>query len=292
MRWSTAVIATCNATKSLKFYHRTVAYLTVLDRLFCTRAIRPGRVGSDGFVDFDVASVDLTCPPRSKYRGMGSLDAMEAHSSTQDRYFAKEGDALKVAQGVSATMRDRGSLHKFVPYLYRAVQHGFQDIGVKDIAEFQEQVYSGSLSPSVDLKTYFTRKIMLRAPLVSSPMDTVTESEVATDMTLNGGIGIASVDFNCRLTRKLTLKAFRYTKALRVILRVKRSSADRWKCNIYGTPPKEDTRRWSRKRLWALARGGLGPQHEHRAVGSRPPLRSPMSPLFHHSHYVVPLYPL
>uniref|UniRef100_A0A1I7YEF3 Inosine-5'-monophosphate dehydrogenase n=1 Tax=Steinernema glaseri TaxID=37863 RepID=A0A1I7YEF3_9BILA len=79
------------------------------------------------------------------YRGMGSLDAMEAHSSSQDRYFTNEADAVKVAQGVSATMRDRGSLHKFVPYLYRAVQHGFQDIGVKSIAELQEKVHSGEI---------------------------------------------------------------------------------------------------------------------------------------------------
>uniref|UniRef100_A0AC34QA56 Inosine-5'-monophosphate dehydrogenase n=1 Tax=Panagrolaimus sp. JU765 TaxID=591449 RepID=A0AC34QA56_9BILA len=70
-----------------------------------------------------------------KYRGMGSIDAMEAHSTSQDRYFTSE-DAIKVAQGVSATMRDRGTCHKFLPYLIRGVQHGFQDIGVKTLPEF------------------------------------------------------------------------------------------------------------------------------------------------------------
>ncbi|CAL2040164.1 unnamed protein product [Caenorhabditis brenneri] len=78
-----------------------------------------------------------------KYRGMGSLDAMEAHASSQDRYFTAESDQIKVAQGVSATMKDRGSCHKFIPYLIRGVQHGMQDIGVRSLREFREKVDGG-----------------------------------------------------------------------------------------------------------------------------------------------------
>merc|ERR1712032_359858 len=77
-----------------------------------------------------------------RYRGMGSIDAMKKGSD--DRYFGSSS-TVKVAQGVSGAVQDKGSVAKYIPYLVQGIRHGMQDIGAVSVEALQTQLRSGQL---------------------------------------------------------------------------------------------------------------------------------------------------
>jgi IMP dehydrogenase len=81
-----------------------------------------------------------------RYRGMGSLEAMTKGS--EKRYVwddSTSSASVKVAQGVSGAVQDKGTLRRYIPYLMQGVRHGLQDAGIKSVADARERLYSGKL---------------------------------------------------------------------------------------------------------------------------------------------------
>jgi IMP dehydrogenase len=79
-----------------------------------------------------------------RYRGMGSLEAMQ--KGGEKRYVWDDSrSAIKVAQGVSGAVQDKGTLRRYIPYLMQGVRHGLQDAGLRSVQDAQEKLYQDKL---------------------------------------------------------------------------------------------------------------------------------------------------
>ncbi|MCC6466430.1 MAG: IMP dehydrogenase [Planctomycetes bacterium] len=76
------------------------------------------------------------------YRGMASLEAMKAGGGK--RYFTESKD-IKVAQGVSGYVQDRGTMFDLVAYLTQGLRLALQDLGVRSVAALHKSLESGDL---------------------------------------------------------------------------------------------------------------------------------------------------
>jgi len=63
---------------------------------------------------------------------------------SDDRYFGTS-TVVKVAQGVSGSVQDKGSLNRYIPYLVQGVKHGLQDLGAVSVSALRERLRSGAL---------------------------------------------------------------------------------------------------------------------------------------------------
>ncbi|KAH9257076.1 inosine-5'-monophosphate dehydrogenase [Batrachochytrium salamandrivorans] len=78
-----------------------------------------------------------------KYRGMGSVEAM--NQGGDKRYFAEGKDTIKVAQGVSGAVVDKGSIANLVPYLRQSISIGLLDLGIDSIVKLHLFLRTGEL---------------------------------------------------------------------------------------------------------------------------------------------------
>ncbi|HSX04219.1 MAG TPA: IMP dehydrogenase [Rhabdochlamydiaceae bacterium] len=77
-----------------------------------------------------------------KYRGMGSMEAMLKNSS--QRYF-NDKNAIKIPQGVSGEVVDKGSIKTLLPFLAEALRHSMQDVGAESIEQLGAYRENGTL---------------------------------------------------------------------------------------------------------------------------------------------------
>mmetsp|Transcript_15707 Transcript_15707/g.37097 ORF Transcript_15707/g.37097 Transcript_15707/m.37097 type:complete len:517 (-) Transcript_15707:185-1735(-) len=76
------------------------------------------------------------------FRGMGSEEAMKAGSGKR---YNVQGAPIKVAQGISATVLDKGSLHTWLPYLTQCLRLALQDVGCRDLSQLHAARVAGHL---------------------------------------------------------------------------------------------------------------------------------------------------
>ena len=87
----------------------------------------------------------------------------------------------------------------------------YQGITFDDV--LLEPGYSELVPKQVDVRTRLTARISLHIPILSAPMDTVTEAELAIALAQEGGLGVIHKNMSIEQQTREVLRAFGYASA-------------------------------------------------------------------------------
>lgn len=76
-------------------------------------------------------------------RGTSSVESIQKEDTFGRS--KRSSSQVMVAQGVTGTVQDKGTMSKYLPYLIQSMKHGLQDIGMGSVSETHEKLFSYKL---------------------------------------------------------------------------------------------------------------------------------------------------
>lgn len=151
---------------------------------------------ADGLTEINLDDVNQTSEETIKHQD--NIDTKKAHFIAQMYEMTKPEESYPphaLYDGLSTTRLDDKGLT-------------YDDVNLLPCA------YIDFLKDTMSMETQFTKNIKLKLPIVSSPMDTITEEQMAIKLALLGGIGIIHCNNTPEQQAKMVESVKRFTNGL------------------------------------------------------------------------------